>query len=188
MDFIKNTCEEIYKKYHENKEIIDGSEERTKSNMIKPFFKVLEYDVDDISQCIGEYDADIGEKKGEKVDYCFLIEGKPAILVECKKSSVQLTDDHRIQLARYFGAKASNTLGFNLKDIDIKLGILTNGIEYRFYTDLENPNVMDKESYKIIKINELSKYDIGFLIDITKSKFAPKEAKERAENSLIKKE
>ena len=130
-----------------------STEEATKMSLIVPFYQLLGYDVFNADEFMPEYVADVGIKKGEKVDYAILFEGKPVILIECKWCGSNL-DQHSSQLFRYFGTSSA------------KFGILTNGIIYRFYTDLDESNKMDltpfleinildiKESY----VNELKKF------------------------------
>lgn len=107
-----------------------STEEATKMSLVVPLFQLLGYDVFNPSEFCPEYIADVGIKKGEKVDYAILENGQPIILVECKSCSEQL-DKHSSQLFRYFGTSPA------------KFGILTNGVIYRFYTDLEESNKMD---------------------------------------------
>lgn len=129
------------------------TEEATKMSLIVPVFQMLGYDVFNPLEFCPEFTADIGIKKGEKVDYAILEDGKPNILIECKSCSEQL-DKHSSQLFRYFGTTPA------------KFGILTNGIIYRFYTDLEEANKMDLVpflevdmlSLKDSSINELKKF------------------------------
>lgn len=106
------------------------TEEATKMSLIVPFFQLLGYDIFNPLEFCPEYTADVGIKKGEKVDYAILQEEKPIILIECKWCG-EILDKHGSQLFRYFGTTSA------------KFGILTNGIIYKFYTDLEEPNKMD---------------------------------------------
>lgn len=106
-----------------------STEEATKMSLVVPLFQLLGYDVFNPSEFCPEYIADVGIKKGEKVDYAILENGQPIILVECKSCSEQL-DKHSSQLFRY-------------SDFSAKFGILTNGVISRFYTDLEESNKMD---------------------------------------------
>ena len=106
------------------------TEEATKTSLIMPLFQILGYDVFNPLEFCPEFTADVGIKKGEKVDYAILENGDPVILVECKSCTEDL-DKHSSQLFRYFGTSKA------------KFGILTNGIVYRFYTDLEESNKMD---------------------------------------------
>lgn len=107
-----------------------ATEEATKTALILPFFQLLGYDVFNPLEFVPEYVADVGVKKGEKVDYAIVIDGNPAILIEAKWCGENL-NAHSSQLFRYFGTTTA------------KIGILTNGVVYRFYTDLDEPNKMD---------------------------------------------
>ena len=120
---------QLAKRIESLKETIQ-TEEATKMSLVVPFFQMLGYDVFNPQEFVPEYTADVGIKKGEKVDYAIIKDGKPAILVECKAVTEKL-DNHSSQLFRYFGTT------------EAKFGILTNGIVYRFYTDLENQNKME---------------------------------------------
>lgn len=108
------------------------TEEATKNALVMPFIAALGYDVHDPTEVVPEYIADVGTKKGEKVDYAILNDGKIILLVECKKSAVDLSRADMSQLFRYFSVTQS------------RIAILTNGIQYRFYSDLEEPNKMDQ--------------------------------------------
>ncbi|HQP89558.1 MAG TPA: type I restriction endonuclease, partial [Bacteroidales bacterium] len=106
------------------------TEEATKNAFIMPFINALGYDIFNPQEVVPEFVADIGLKKGEKVDYAILRNNIPVILIECKHWRENL-DIHNTQLIRYFNVTKA------------KFAILTNGINYRFYTDLEEPNKMD---------------------------------------------
>lgn len=147
------------KQFSERVEGLKGTistEEGTKMSLIVPLFQLLGYDVFNPTEFCPEYVADVGIKKGEKVDYAILESGKPVILIECKSCTDSL-DKHSSQLFRYFGTTSA------------KFGILTNGITYRFYTDLEESNKMDLVPFlevdilnlKDSSINELKKFCKG---------------------------
>ncbi len=118
------------------------TEEATKMSLIVPFFQLLGYDVFNPLEFCPEYTADVGIKKGEKVDYAIMQEGSPVILIECKWCGVTL-DKHGSQLFRYFGTTPA------------KFAILTNGIVYKFYTDLDEQNKMDLTPFYEMNIFEL---------------------------------
>lgn len=132
------------------------TEEATKMSLIIPLFQLLGYDVFNPLEFCPEYIADVGLKKGEKVDYAILENGVPDILIECK-SCTETLDRHSSQLFRYFGTT------------NAKFGILTNGLIYKFYTDLEQTNKMDLIPFleidilnlKDTLINELRKFCKG---------------------------
>ncbi len=130
------------------------NEEATKTSLILPFFSIMGYDIFNPSEFIPEYTADFGTKKGEKVDYAICINDEPIILIEAKSCNETVLDKHGSQLFRYFSTTSA------------KFGILTNGIKYLFFTDLDETNKLDSspffifdfENIKDSKIKELSKF------------------------------
>lgn len=135
-----------------------STEEATKTSLIMPFFQILGYDVFNPEEFIPEFTADVGIKKGEKVDYAILINGEPVILVECKSINEDLKK-HGSQLFRYFATTQS------------KFGILTNGIIYRFYTDIDESNKMDKAPFLEINLLNIKDYQLIELQKFTKENF-----------------
>lgn len=129
------------------------TEEATKNAFIMPMLQILGYDVFNPLEVVPEFTADIGTKKGEKVDYAILQEGKPIIIIECKHHSETL-NAHNSQLARYFHT------------VHARFAIITNGINYQFYSDLEENNKMDNkpflefdlQDYQVNIVNELKKF------------------------------
>lgn len=134
------------------------TEEATKMSMVIPFFQLLGYDVFNPLEFCPEYTADVGIKKGEKVDYAIIIDEKPVILIECKSCTESL-DKHSSQLFRYFGTTSA------------KFGILTNGLIYRFYTDLDEANKMDLTPFLEINIENLKDSLIPSLKKFCKEEF-----------------
>lgn len=123
------------------------TEEATKNAFVMPFIKALGYDVFNPFEVVPEFVADIGIKQGEKVDYAILKDQQPIILIECKWHGAKL-DVHSSQLFRYFHTTKA------------KFGILTNGIEYRLYTDLVEPNKMDEKPFFVFDITDLKDQQI----------------------------
>lgn len=154
-----------------------STEEATKMSLIVPVFQILGYDVFNPLEFCPEYTADVGIKKGEKVDYAILEDGQPNILIECKSCSEQL-DKHSSQLFRYFGTTPA------------KFGILTNGIVYRFYTDLEESNKMDLVPFLEIDMLSIKESSISELKKFCKENFDKDKifstAEELKYSSLIK--
>lgn len=111
------------------------TEEACKTAFVMPFLSALGYDVFDPSVVVPEFTADVGTKKGEKVDYAVKINGKVAILIECKGCGANLATAHMSQLYRYYSVTES------------RFAILTNGIDYWFYADLDAPNKMDQRPF-----------------------------------------
>ncbi len=134
------------------------TEEATKSAFVLPFLNALGYDVFNPFEVIPEFVADLGIKKGEKVDYCIQKDGQPILIIECKHWRETL-DVHNSQLHRYFHVTAT------------RFGILTNGVVYRFYTDLVEANKMDDKPFWELNITDLSDWAVGELKKFHKSAF-----------------
>ncbi len=134
------------------------TEEATKNALIMPFINTLGYDVFNPLEVVPEMCCDIGTKKGEKIDYAILKDGEPVILIECKHWQQDL-NLHDNQLLRYFNISKA------------KFGILTNGINYRFYTDLAEPNKMDEKPFLEVNLLDLKDIQIEELKKFHKSYF-----------------
>ena len=135
------------------------TEEATKTSMIMPFFKMLGYDVFNPLEFVPEYTADFGIKKGEKVDYAIMDDNqKPLILIEAKCHGEDL-GNHGSQLFRYFTTTPA------------KFGILTNGVVYRFYTDLEEQNKMDDKPFLEVDLLNIKDNLVAELKKFQKSTF-----------------
>ncbi|WP_026803615.1 type I restriction endonuclease [Aliarcobacter lanthieri] len=123
------------------------TEEATKHSFIMPFISALGYDIFNPTVVVPEFTADISKKKNEKVDYAIMYNNQPLILIEAKLHTENL-DLHATQLERYFTVT------------ECRFAILTNGIEYRFFTDLEKPNKMDTTPFFAFNILNLKDRDI----------------------------
>jgi hypothetical protein len=134
------------------------TEEATKNAFIMPFIQTMGYDVFNPLEVVPEYVADIGIKKGEKVDYAIIKDGNPIILIECKHWSADL-NPHNSQLFRYFHTTKA------------KFGILTNGINYRFYTDLVETNKMDDKPFFEFKVDDMKDPQVEKLKEFSKQHF-----------------
>jgi hypothetical protein len=135
------------------------TEEATKNALVMPFISALGYNVFDPMEVTPELDADVGVKKGEKVDYAILKDAKPIILFECKGVSANLDEVHASQLYRYFSVT------------DARIGVLTNGIIYRFFSDLEAPNKMDSKPFLEVNLLSLDDNVLAELKKFSKSSF-----------------
>ena len=135
-----------------------NTEEATKTSLVMPFFQILGYDIFDPTEFVPEFTADVGIKKGEKVDYAIMLNSQPVILIEAKAINEQLTK-HDSQLFRYFGTTTS------------KFGILTNGEEYKFFTDLEEQNKMDITPFLIVNISNIKDSQIPEVAKFHKDNF-----------------
>jgi hypothetical protein len=112
-----------------------ATEEAAKNALVMPLLRALGFDVFDPEVVIPEFTADVGTKKGEKVDYAIRIKGELAMLIECKQANVDISKAHASQLYRYFTVTPA------------RIGIVTNGIDWHFFTDLDKPNIMDTKPF-----------------------------------------
>lgn len=136
-----------------------STEEATKTAIIMPFITALGYDVFDPIEVIPEYTCDIPGKKQEKIDYCIQIDNAPTILIECKPNNSELNIAHASQLFRYFVTSQA------------RFAILTNGVIYQFYTDLEKPNVMDDKPFFEINLLDIKENSIEELKKFHKNNY-----------------
>jgi len=137
------------------------TEEATKNALIMPFLNALGYDVFNPLEVVPEFVADSRLKKDEKVDYAIMKDGKPIILIECKKVENDKLDvkKHAGQLFKYFTASKA------------KFIILTNGIVYKFFSDIEEPNILDKEPFFVFNLQDFKENHIETLSEFCKENF-----------------
>jgi predicted type IV restriction endonuclease len=129
------------------------TEEATKNALVLPFINTLGYNVFDPTEVVPEFTADVGIKKGEKVDYVIMRDSEPIILFECKAANTPLRDDHGSQLYRYFSVT------------NARIAILTNGLSYHFFSDLDAPNRMDAKPFLVF---EMLKPDASLIPELKK--------------------
>lgn len=134
------------------------TEESTKHAFVLPFINLLGYDTFNPTEVVPEFTADIGLKKGEKVDYAIFQNEQPIIIIECKNWKEKL-NAHNSQLFRYFHTTKT------------RFALLTNGIDYQFYTDLEATNKMDEKPFLEFTITELKENTIHEIAKFHKSNF-----------------
>ena len=136
MGFIEDIAK-VSEQVRKNADHVVG-EQATKMALIVPFFSALGYDVFDPTEVMPEYIADFATKgRGplKKVDYALAINGTIVMLVEAKARG-QKAETHDGQIRYYFNGLVTT-----------RVGVVTNGIEYRFFTDLRDRNVMDEEPF-----------------------------------------
>lgn len=156
---IAERAQELALKVREQKADIK-TEEATKNAFVMPFISsVLGYDVFNPSEVIPEFVADVGIKKGEKIDYALVQDGKIQILIEAKKVTEPLCVDHASQLFRYFAAT------------NARVAILTNGETYEFYTDLDAPNRMDNKPFLVLDLAAVDETLLPEVAKLTKESF-----------------
>jgi hypothetical protein len=136
------------------------TEEATKNAFIMPFIsRVLGYDVFNPLEVVPEFTADHGTKKGEKVDYAIMKDGEVQILIECKRIGDALDIKHASQLFRYFSVT------------NARIGVLTNGQVFNFYTDLDAPNIMDARPFLVLDMLDIDETTLPELKKLTKDTF-----------------
>jgi predicted type IV restriction endonuclease len=137
------------------------TEAATSTALVLPMFAALGYDVFDPTEVVPEFCADVGIKKGEKVDYALMRDGVPAVLCEVKCWNRNLDDSHASQLYRYFSVTPA------------RIGILTSGIVYRFFTDLEESNKMDSSPFFEFNLFDYRANHLRELQRFAKAEFDP---------------
>lgn len=157
MDLI-DRLNQIASKISKQKDSI-ATEEATKTAFIMPFISAFGYDVFDPEEVIPEFTADVGIKKGEKVDYAIRVNGKISILIECKMINSRLDAQYESQLHRYFHTT------------EARIAILTDGIIYKFYTDLDEPNKMDNKPFLEFALLQIDEIIISELKKFSKTAF-----------------
>lgn len=136
------------------------TEEATKNAFIMPFIsRVLGYDVFNPLEVVPEFTADHGTKRGEKVDYAIMQDAEVQMLIECKRTGDDLHIKHASQLFRYFSVT------------NARIGVLTNGQVYNFYTDLDTPNIMDERPFLVLDLLDIDESVLPALKKLTKDSF-----------------
>lgn len=146
-----------------------GTEESTKHAFTLPFINILGYDAFNPTEVVPEFTADLGLKKGEKVDYAIFQNDVPILIIECKYWKQDL-NVHNSQLFRYFHVTKT------------RFALLTNGIVYRFYTDLEETNKMDEKPFLEFDITNLKENTAKEIEKFHKSKFDVSKIVDNASN------
>ena len=160
MDF-KDSIQQLSERIAKQQDAI-VTEEGTKNAFIMPMIAALGYDIFNPFEVVPELDCDLIKKKGEKIDYAIMKEENPILLIECKHCKQDL-NLHDTQLQKYFVASKA------------RFGVLTNGIEYRFYTDLDKPNIMDEKPFLVVNMLALTDADVEQLKKFSKSYYNEEE-------------
>lgn len=140
---------------------------------VLPFIRALGYSTQYLSEVYPQYSI----LNMDAVDYAVLRDGEPIMFLEAKKAGENLSAKHWKQLFEYFNADKA------------RIGILTNGIEYRFYTDSVKQNIMDDEPSLIINLCDLDKVSVAQLDGFTKARFHPEHSLRKIKiSNLLSKE
>lgn len=149
------------------------TEETTKQALILPLLDILGFSAFDPNKVRAEHQADFpGVKAGERVDYALFCHGTPVMFIEAKPFSEKLSN-HCPQLSRYFNAVP-----------EVAICAITNGQEWRFFTDLTNKNVMDAEPFLTIDVTEMLDSDMAQLYQFRHDQFQPEALRSLAEESI----
>ncbi len=136
------------------------TEEATKTAVIFPLIQTFGFDVFNLDEVVPEFIADVGLKKGEKVDFALKIDGKVSVLIEAKPISMSLGTAQYSQLYRYFAV------------MEAKLAVLTNGREIWFFSDVDEPNKMDKKPFFKFDLQSYEESEVADLARFQKEQFS----------------
>lgn len=157
MDFAQRVKDLAQRSKHASEHAL--TEEATKTAVVLPLIQALGFDVFNLNEVTPEFVADVGIKKGEKIDFALKIDGKTAVLVEVKPISASLGTAQYSQLFRYFAVA------------DARLAILTNGREIWFFSDTDEKNKMDKKPFFIFDLQSFDEAQVKDLSRFQKSVF-----------------
>lgn len=164
---LKLKLEQLHQRVDSLKDQIN-TEEATKNAFVMPFIQILGYDIFNPIEVIPEFICDIGTKKGEKIDYVIMRDNEPILIIECKHWKEKV-DAHNSQLHRYYHVSKS------------RFGVLTNGHQYNFYADLENPNIMDEKPFFTLDLSNLKDFSLKILEKFSKNGYNLEEILDSAE-------
>ena len=136
------------------------NEAMTKNSLVLPFIQALGYDVFDPNEVVAEFTSDVGTKKGEKVDFAIVRDGMPVIMIECKPLGTSLDAEKCNQLHRYFPTHTST-----------RIGILTDGMIYLFFSDIDQQNIMDERPFMKVDFSKFNDRLLPELQKISKDKW-----------------
>lgn len=170
---------DIAKVIRDHREVL-ATEEAAKTALVMPFLQLLGYNVFNPSEVVPEFTCDVATKKGEKVDYAICVGGSVNILIECKPASSDLSIKNAAQLFRYFTTTSA------------RVAVLTNGVVYKFFSDIDLPNIMDDKPFFTFDVTNYRKGQLSTLSGFSKESFdiekIVKEAADLKLQSLVYKE
>jgi predicted type IV restriction endonuclease len=157
MDFVQRVSELSLRSIHASQHAL--TEEATKTAVVMPFIQALGFDVFNLEEVVPEFVADVGIKKGEKIDFALKIGGKTSVLIEVKPISTPLGSAQFSQLYRYFAVEHA------------RLAILVNGREIWFFSDIDERNKMDKKPFFIFDLQNYDEHQVAELARFQKHNF-----------------
>lgn len=172
MDAFKNRLK-LHSEHVKSVGIHCTTEETTKQALILPFLDILGFSPYDPQKVKAEYGADFpGVKANERVDYALFCQGIPVMFIEAKAYKEKI-DNHCPQLSRYFNSTP-----------EVTISAITNGVEWRFFTDLKEKNIMDPTPFLKIRMDEVTDSDAEQLFRFRHDKFKPEALRTLAEESV----
>lgn len=165
---------EFHSKHVKNVGIHCTTEETTKQALILPFLDILGFNPYDPQKVKAEYGADFqGVKANERVDYALFCHGLPVMFIEAKSYKEKI-ENHCPQLSRYFNSTP-----------EVTISAITNGVEWRFFTDLKEKNIMDSTPFLKIRMDDIAMPDAEQLFRFRHDKFKPEALRTLAEESVF---
>lgn len=149
------------------------TEETTKQALILPLLEILGFNPYDPTKVKAEHAADFpGAKAGERVDYALFCNNMPVMFIEAKPFAANL-NNHCPQLSRYYNATP-----------EVTVGAITNGREWRFFTDLVNKNIMDTDPFLTVRFDQGPSDAALQLAQFHHDKFQPEALRALAEENI----
>ena len=146
---------EIWKLSLQQKREDNVSEEQTKISLVLKVLSRLGHDIYSSSSLIYESSAGIRDKKcREKSDIILKKNDVPYAVIEVKRIGTKFTEDMINQLRGYFSSLC-------YKYSTVHYAILTDGVQYWLYGDIDRDNLLDNEPFcKIEDITKLSDVEL----------------------------
>lgn len=147
---IGSILEKAFAKWDYEKAIkLSDNESKTRDYLIEPFFNMLGYNM--MEHYSHEFSLKYSKGHVKKVDMVITLDGKkPIMLVECKKANQNLTVKHFNQVSDYYA---------NHKES--KVAILTNGVEYNFYSvKWNNEKELNDKPFISFNLNDFTRADL----------------------------
>lgn len=146
---IRSLLERSFEKWDYQKAIkFSSNESETRDYLIEPFFEQLGYKK--MKHYSHEFSLHYDKGKVKKVDMVVTLNGKnPIMLIECKKATIKLNNNHYKQLAEYYE-----------KHKESKVAVLTNGIQYEFYSVKWNDDKLNNVPFLKFDLNDFTRADL----------------------------
>ena len=147
---IGSLLERSFEKWDYQKAIkFSTNESETRDYLIERFFEELGYNK--MEHYSHEFSLQIDKGKVKKVDMVVTLNRRnPIMLIECKKATSNLNKNHYNQLAEYFKVHKES-----------KVGVLTNGIQYEFYSVKWNDDkALNDKPFIVFDLNDFTRADL----------------------------